>query len=324
VSDIIPKNPHDQFFKALFSKPELAAELIRSFVPSDVVQALDLRSLALAKDSLVDKELRAYYSDLVFQVQADGRPGYVYILLEHKSYRDDLLPLQLLRYIVRLYERHVRRSKQRLPLPFVVPLVLYHGQRPEVSSNILDLFDKDLVAFHRYVPSFQIEIANLTQEDDSRLRNLGIVSGVALLMKHIRDRDLQTKLPGILDLILSTLAARSGTEAFEMVLRYVATAATSTDPEELFRILEEKGGETMGSVAEMLFNKGLQKGVEEARAAILDLLEVKFGEQGSKLAEEAKRLSTIDALEQFRIAIKQAKAIDEASETLRRILSNQR
>ena len=77
----------------------------------------------------------------------------------------------------------------------------------------------------------------------------------------------------------------------------------------------------MGSVAEMLFNKGRE---EEARAAILDLLEVKFGEQGFGLAEKAKKLSTLDALEEFRVAIKQANTIDEAERALRHILSNER
>ncbi len=59
---------------------------------------LNLNSLKPVKDSLVGKELKSYYSDLLFTIESQKGLGYVYILFEHKSYKDRLLPLQLLRY----------------------------------------------------------------------------------------------------------------------------------------------------------------------------------------------------------------------------------
>ena len=45
----------------------------------------------------------------------------VYILFEHKSYADRLTSFQLLRYLVRIWERMLRQGE---PLAPVIPLVL--------------------------------------------------------------------------------------------------------------------------------------------------------------------------------------------------------
>ncbi|MBI3652680.1 MAG: Rpn family recombination-promoting nuclease/putative transposase [Acidobacteria bacterium] len=46
-------NPHDRFFKEVFSHPEAAAEFFAAFLPSHLVALLDLAKLEPIKDSFI-------------------------------------------------------------------------------------------------------------------------------------------------------------------------------------------------------------------------------------------------------------------------------
>ena len=87
--------------------------------------------------SFVDEDLRSSQSDKLFEVKLkDGQPGYVYALLEHKSYPDSGTALQVLTYKVRILEKYAQGRAGRLrALPTVVPLVFYHGAHPWTSPG---------------------------------------------------------------------------------------------------------------------------------------------------------------------------------------------
>ena len=98
-------NPHDRYFREIFSDPDVVQDLLRNYLPPAAVETLDLTTLTLQQDSFVDEELRQHYTDLLYTVQQQsGAPAHVYILLEHKSYADRLTSFQLLRYLVRVWE----------------------------------------------------------------------------------------------------------------------------------------------------------------------------------------------------------------------------
>ena len=88
--------PHDKFFKDIFSRPEVAQDFCRHYLPREIVELLDLSTLTQAKDSFVDEELRESFSDLLFRVKLKtGREVYIYILFEHKSYPDPVVLFQV-------------------------------------------------------------------------------------------------------------------------------------------------------------------------------------------------------------------------------------
>jgi len=51
--------------------------------------------------SYVDEALSASQSDLLFSVRVAERPALLFILFEHQSQPDRLMPLRLLRHILR-------------------------------------------------------------------------------------------------------------------------------------------------------------------------------------------------------------------------------
>ena len=52
-------------------------------------------------------------------------PTYIYILFEHKSKSDRFTVFQLLKYMIKIWDRY---AKERNLLPGIIPVVYYHGE----------------------------------------------------------------------------------------------------------------------------------------------------------------------------------------------------
>ena len=65
MSKKIGHNPHDSFFRAVFSEPENTAAFLQSTLPAEVSRWLKLETLALTEESFVDEDLRSTYADLI-------------------------------------------------------------------------------------------------------------------------------------------------------------------------------------------------------------------------------------------------------------------
>ncbi|MBD3315187.1 MAG: transposase, partial [Chitinivibrionales bacterium] len=101
-------NPHDLVVRELFGRPEMAVGFIREYLPARVYALLDPATLDRVNGTFVDKELSAHFSDIVYKASINGKPGYLYLLFEHKSYPDPLVGFQLLRNMVKLWESYLK------------------------------------------------------------------------------------------------------------------------------------------------------------------------------------------------------------------------
>lgn len=142
--------PHDTLFRSVFGLPQHAAAELGAVLPRELVELLDLAALRRVEGSFIDDALRASSSDLLFRAPwRTGRNGrearegleclalaqaridpFLYLILEHQSTFDPRMPLRLLGYLTRIWERHRREHPEELLLPPIVPLVIHHGTQP--------------------------------------------------------------------------------------------------------------------------------------------------------------------------------------------------
>lgn len=81
-------NIHDTLIRDALSHRDIATDLLANYLPANVLQHIRQDTLSICKDAFVDEKQAEHYSDLLYQVQLTGnRPGFVYFLFEHKSYR---------------------------------------------------------------------------------------------------------------------------------------------------------------------------------------------------------------------------------------------
>jgi predicted transposase/invertase (TIGR01784 family) len=153
--------PHDRFFKLIFSDIPRAVDFIRGSLKGDLKEKIDYTSLELDTSSYVDERLKEVYSDLVFRARLQGEEGKwvkVVFLLEHKSFVPHYPHVQLLRYMLGIWERQIQAKEALTP---VIAILVYHGQAAWEASDFEADFGKMDPEIRRRVPLFEYDFVNL-------------------------------------------------------------------------------------------------------------------------------------------------------------------
>jgi predicted transposase/invertase (TIGR01784 family) len=291
-------NPHDALFRKTFSNPEHAAAELRAVLPPALLARMDLSTLQLASGSYVDAELSSSQSDLLFSVKIQGRPALLYVLFEHQSTVDGLMPFRILKYVVRILDRHIAdhgAARGVLPLPVVIPVVLHHSATGWTAPTRMEaLFDPELLAEPAILESvprlgFVLDDISHLSDDDLAARALGLLPTLVLwaLRDARRPRAARRSLARWTSVIQELEAVESGLEALLTIFRYLFQVAQDLAPQTLLATLATTPQETkdalMTTMAERWIAEGEAKGeakgrIEERRMILLELLTAKFGE----------------------------------------------
>lgn len=265
-------NPHDALFREVYSRKAEAQSFLEEYLPQDVLAVLDTDSLDICKDSFVDDDLKAYYADILYSVNFEGQPGYVYILFEHKSYPDRLIHLQMLEYMLKIWRLHLNQHKtgKNRSLPIILPVLLYHGREPwPYERQFIDQFCGPAETLLDSIPDFRILLVDLSRYTDDDIRGTLTSRIILLLFKHIFHPDLRAKLPDIMEFLREVIAQKSGLRMLEIVLRYIYSAAENTLSVDdvvniVRRTLQAHGGEIPMTIAQQLLQQGREEGRKEA------------------------------------------------------------
>jgi len=319
--------PHDRFFRAVFGRAELARELLSDALPPRLLRRLDLGALEVSGETFVDPELAAHQADILVRTRLRGSPLLVYILVEHKSYPYRWTLLQLLRYMVRVWERERSDNPRASTLPPLVPLIVYHGRRRwrfPLSFSGYFVADPDL---SRFVPGFTSLMLDLRERRDDPLR--GSLHYQAAL------RSLKYALSGLrqhLGEILRAVAALPLDEdhkAFvSALLEYIIQAGKDIEARDLEAELESFGSgavqEVYMTLADKLIEKGKAEGklegklegrlegkLEEQHQVLLRLIEKRFGRLQSSQRRRIMDSRDRGALDRAIDLVLEADAIDQ-------------
>ena len=120
----------DPNYKRLFSFTRMVEDLLRAFLPGDVLAELDFSTLRKLPAEYVSDELLQRHGDCVWRLRQRGRWLYLLVLLEFQSTDEPRMALRILTYTSLLYQELVRNDalEARERLPAVLPVVLYTGE----------------------------------------------------------------------------------------------------------------------------------------------------------------------------------------------------
>ncbi|WP_026393478.1 Rpn family recombination-promoting nuclease/putative transposase [Acetobacterium malicum] len=303
------QNPHDKFFKDTFSNPLVARDFIENYLPESILKMVDLSELEIQNGSHVDAELSELFSDMLFRTKINQRDGYLYFLFEHKSYPDRMVALQLLTYMVRIWNRNVNK-KLDTHIPMIIPMVVCHGETkwkisPMFSDLILD-FDTFPEEIKQVIPNYRYQLYDLSQFSDEDIKGkaeLMIALSVARdIFKKSGEEFLETIFKAA-----SALAEldekKTGLQYFETCMRYILTSGPKLTKEQLTIVINQlavtykEGSEVTMTLAEVLIEEGIEKGIEEGEIKTLikmaiKLLTQKFGVMPADYSEAITKLDS--------------------------------
>ncbi|MEZ4466270.1 MAG: Rpn family recombination-promoting nuclease/putative transposase [bacterium] len=288
--------PHDALFKRTFSDPAHAVGELRTILPPALCARLEFDGLRVESGSFVDDELSQRHADLLYTVPwRDGGEALVYLLFEHQSTPEPLMPFRLLRYMLRIWERWLATRSEARRLPLLIPAVLYHGAEawttPLAFEDLIDLppgLDEPLRPF---VPHFRCVLDDLSGVTDAELRARSASAMARLVLFSLRGArtapDFFDRLAAWTDVVWQVWNAPQGIDALEAIIRYtLQVAAPAGGPDKLKQILERavgaQGREVVVTIAEQLIEKGIEQGIEKGIEKGIEIGLVRGHEEGQR------------------------------------------
>ena len=93
----------DSAFRRMLGDKELFLRFARRYLRRDIPD-VDPEDVVLENVTFIPEDLREKRSDVVYRIRRGGLEAYVYILIEHQSRVDFLMPWRMLSYMVKLWE----------------------------------------------------------------------------------------------------------------------------------------------------------------------------------------------------------------------------
>jgi len=225
--------------------------------------------LELDKTSYVDEELKESFSDLVYNCKYNQKTKIkISILIEHKSYAPDYPHIQLLKYLLKIWESNIKQKQNLIP---VIPLIFYHGKEKWKLRSFYDSFigiDREIEPF---LPSFKYLLTDLSLFSDTEIENLynAITVQISLLlMKRIFDedkikRDLFTIFSGLEQIVETERGEKFLISIFSYI--YHNTEIKSGELNRAITKISNLGGQIAMTTATKLRQEGMLQG-ENAKA----------------------------------------------------------
>ena len=263
--------PHNNFFRFALSQLPNARSLIETQLSAAALAELDLDTLQLEDGSFIDPDLREKFSDLLFSVALTEKSttenedqALVYLLFEHKSQADPFTVLQLLSYLVRIWEK---RHREGLPLCPILPLVVYHGESVWTAARSLAELIPARGGLAGYEVGFRPPLLDLSQLADEEIAGAPVLRNTLRLLKYSRSKHLAEKLSEILQLMAQSLPAGRLPDWIQAIGIYVMTVNKSINSEQYKQTLKSILPTQFepGSLADRLLIQGREEGREEGR-----------------------------------------------------------
>lgn len=296
-----PSKPHDEFFKATFSRVKVAREYLQKMLSPALLEVLDLKKLKRVNGSYVSPTLREFFTDVVYECPLKDSELKICtsILFEHKSSPEKYPHFQLLRYMLDAWEEQI---KQKAPLTPFVPTIIYHGEenwiKKDLSAYFLEQFPTDLLP---YLPSFDYHFTHVTAMSDEEILSLGksLLTNAFLMMKHIWEPDFVLQNPRLIFINLDEISSPRAF-IFAMLAYFLKNSELAKEKVKHFiEILPKTLNETIMSTYDMLIEEGIEKGLrinqellakERMRAEEALLI---IQEEHQKAEEERLRLDNV-------------------------------
>jgi hypothetical protein len=271
----------DHAYKRFFSNPRMVRDLLRGFITADWVTDLDLDSLERVNGNYVTDDLRERSDDVVWRLRFRGRWLYLYLLLEFQSTVDRHMAVRILSYIGLLYQDLIRTQviDAGSPLPPVLPVVLYNGERRWTAAcSLEECFPEDLpAALRAWLPTCRYWLIDEGRLDRGGLQALEPQQNLVAALVQAELSDSPEQVHAVIKHLIAWLSSpdqqglrRDFTEWFRRMLvrRMKGVAADPlNDLEEIDTMLSERvksweeRWEEKGKAAGM--ERGLQRGLEQ-------------------------------------------------------------
>ena len=265
----VVNNPHDKIFKHMISDRENAVSLLENILPGSIQKHLSLEEIYYEKDTFISKELQEKYSDLLTSVpvKGGGQEANIYFLFEHKSTNEANTPIQLLRYILAIWDSYDKISRETgNKLPIVIPVLITHARGGWQERKISDYIDLPSEEFRAYIPEFDFILFDSVNEDPEAYDFAKSLQALLLIWKYFYSPEFIQVLKKVFQSLKQVYPELKLKDFLEAILNYLYAVRDEEEYIDIYKVAEKEfsqGDEYMGTIAEMLKREAKQEILQE-------------------------------------------------------------
>ena len=300
--------PHDSFFKQIFSNPKRVKLLLDIFA-KDVAKSI--HSITPVNTEKFSSKSQKFMLDLLFSCKVKDQDAYIRIVLEHKSYLDKELPIQLSYYNSAIWEEAIKEKEYYPP----IINIFYHGKGEwNIPTSLPVLEDQNL---EKYVSKLNYILIDLNKVSDDELIKEAYIdfcfTSAVIAMKHVHENI--EKIKAVFRPLVEYVQIHEDEEGYRcLFFSFNYISYVKGDTKEAENALKELiGGDkkAMTLIEKWIMEgkqKGLQEGLEKGRQegvtkakkdAIKSAILIKFGVLPKELEEKIESTNDIQILDEM-------------------------
>jgi predicted transposase/invertase (TIGR01784 family) len=268
--------------------------------------------------------------DLLFSCKVKDQDAYIRIVLEHKSYLDKEIPIQLSYYNSAIWEETI---KEKDYYPPIINIVFYHGKGEwNIPTSLPVLEDQNL---EKYVSKLNYILIDLNKISDDELINEAYIdfcfTSATIAMKHVHENI--EKIKAVFRPLVEYVQIHEDEEGYHCLFfsfNYISYVKGDTkEAENAFK--ELIGGDKKAmTLIEKWIMEGLEKGKQEGRQEgrqeglqeglikakkddVKSAILIKFGVLPKELEEKIESTDDIQILDEMFKKVILATKIEEIS-----------
>lgn len=257
----------------MFGNVALAKDFMKNYLPEEVLKIVDLETLNPEKEHYIEDDLKESFSDLLFKANINGKEGYLYFLFEHKSYPSKRIAIQLLNYMIRIWDDKTLKEKQE-KIPMIIPMVVYHGKENWniglKLSDHMEGYGELPEEVKKHIPEYEYLIYDLSGYTDDDIKGDIQLQIVIKILRSIfkADEEFFNVFKEAVKILDKLEKQEKGIEYFKTFIYYILNVRKEINLTEIYDLVKEvsveRSGEIM-TIAEELLKEGMEKGMEKGK-----------------------------------------------------------
>lgn len=265
------KHAHDLTFRSAMSDLRVAKDVLRHYLPDIIRQKINLDKLKLENGTFIDPVLNTFHTDILYSVTLVNSPSnektYIYTHIEHQSTNDPMISFRMLKYSVRIIERHLKNTGNKT-LPLIIPILIYNGDKIFSDNlSVFDLFGEHKALAQQYMFN-KFHLVDMNTIPDEEIRQHKWSCLLEMIFKHIRSRNIMLILEEMTE-IFNRFIERKADDYVLTMLKYIIEKSSIKDRQKFLhwvrKNLPKKLEEKTMTLAEQWKQEGIEIGIQQAR-----------------------------------------------------------
>ena len=194
------KKFRDSSAKLIFDDPILCAQFLRGYINIPLLQNVQPEDIEDETERFVHLFTEERDSDVVkkIHIKEEKTPFYLVSLIEHKSYVDYNVTMQIFRYMAFIWEDYEKEQERRqhgisrtkgFRYPPILPIIYYEGTGKWTAPTRLQerIFLSDMLG--EYMPDYRCLMVQLNEYTNSRLMEKEDELSLVMMLNKLHDTE---------------------------------------------------------------------------------------------------------------------------------------